>query len=155
MPRYIDAEKLLEKAEEIEWFNEGTGYYDLINIVHKYDVETAPTADVVPESEVERLRAICNSYALQYGTVRDQQKVIDEAKREIAREIFEEISKASVDWGCYCVTLSKGAFLAEDVNRTLTELKKKYTEERPMKKNNNRWKALWMKIRGRATDGKE
>ena len=92
-------------------------------------IQNAPAADVVPESEVERLKSICNSYALQYGTVRDQQKVIDEAKREVAREIFEEISKASVDWGCYCVTLSKGAFLAEDVNRTLTELKKKYTEE--------------------------
>ena len=120
-------------------------------------LEEAPIADVVPksevdgwrevaetnmfvilnmqdeltnaEAEVERLEQILNSYALQYGTVRDQQKVIDEAKREVAREIFEEISKASVDWGCYCVTLSKGAFLAEDVNRTLTELKKKYTEE--------------------------
>ena len=54
MARYIDADKLLEKAEEIEWFNDGTGYYDLINIVHKYDVETAPTADVVPRAEVAR-----------------------------------------------------------------------------------------------------
>ena len=49
---------------------------------------------------------------------------------EVAREIFEEISKASVNWGCYCITTSKAGFLTEDVNRTLTELKYKYTEER-------------------------
>ena len=47
---------------------------------------------------------------------------------EVAEEIFEEISKASVNWGCYCITTSKAGFLTEDVNRTLTELKKKYTE---------------------------
>ena len=49
-------------------------------------------------------------------------------KTDVAREIFGEISKASVEWGCYCITTSKTGFLTEDVNRTLTELKKKYTE---------------------------
>lgn len=47
----------------------------------------------------------------------------------VAREIFEEISKASVNWGCYCITTSKAGFLTSDVNRTLAELKKKYTVE--------------------------
>ena len=47
---------------------------------------------------------------------------------EVAREIFEEISKASIGWGCYCITTSKAGFLTSDVNRTLAELKKKYTE---------------------------
>ena len=41
--------------------------------------------------EVERLTNILNSYALQYGTVTDQQKVIDEAEKEFARKLFEEI----------------------------------------------------------------
>lgn len=59
-----------------------------------------PKADVVPKSEVEeaekeidRLKEILTNYALQYGTVKTQQKVIAEAKQEVAREIFEEIRK--------------------------------------------------------------
>lgn len=47
----------------------------------------------------------------------------------LAEEIFAEISKASVGWGCYCITTSKSGFLTDDVNRTLAELKKKYTED--------------------------
>lgn len=141
MPRYTDIDQLIDKVEETTWYHinkngelvMGANSETDIPLYKHSDITRvlaeAPVIDVVPESEVERLKSICNSYALQYGTVRDQQKVIDEAKREVAMEIFEEISKASVDWGCYCVTLSKGAFLAEDVNRTLTELKKKYTEE--------------------------
>lgn len=61
-------------------------------------IENAPTEDVVPRSEVEeadkeiaRLKEILTNYALQYGTVKTQQKVINQAKQEIAREIFEEI----------------------------------------------------------------
>jgi tRNA G26 N,N-dimethylase Trm1 len=45
----------------------------------------APTADVVPkseveklESEIERLKHILNCYALQYGTVKDQQDVTEQ-----------------------------------------------------------------------------
>lgn len=82
----------------------------------------APTADVVPkseveklEAEVERLTAILNSYALQYGTVADKQKVIDKVKAEVAREIFEEIREV--------ITLV-GYFDWED----LCELKREYTE---------------------------
>ena len=48
-------------------------------------VEEAPAADVAPKSEVERLERILNSYALQYGTVVDQQNVIEKAKTEVAR----------------------------------------------------------------------
>lgn len=45
-----------------------------------------------------------------------------------ASDIFEEISKASVNWSCYNMTASKTVFLTEEVNRTLARLKKKYTE---------------------------
>lgn len=41
------------------------------------------------EGEVERLKRILNSYALQYGTATDQQDVIDKAKGEIASEIID------------------------------------------------------------------
>ena len=56
------------------------------------------TADVAPrcevealEKEIDRLKKILDYYALQYGTVKSQQQVIDRAKSEVAREIFEEI----------------------------------------------------------------
>lgn len=76
------------------------------------------------QAEIERLERICHSYALQYGTVTDQQKVIDKAKAEVAREIFEEIeSKLLVapnieDFDGYV------RMLLDD----FCELKKKYTE---------------------------
>lgn len=128
MARYIDADELLEKAEEIEWFNEGTGYYDLINIVHKYDVETAPTADVVQKSEVEKQKL--EIWRLQ-GEVERLEKEVDrlsqvvlyhdsvtemkvcEAKEELAREIFEDFTKHKV-----CTN--------EEDYRVFAELKKKY-----------------------------
>lgn len=47
MSRYIDADKLKEKIEEIEWWNDSTGFYDHIDIVHAYDIDDTPTADVV------------------------------------------------------------------------------------------------------------
>ena len=75
------------------------------------------TSDVAPRAEVERLERILNSYALQYGTVRDKQKVIDEAKSEVASEIFEEIDRMCID--------TFGNFN----HRVFAELKKKYTEE--------------------------
>ena len=86
--------------------------------------EYISSADVVPDSEVERLKRILNSYTLQYGTVRDQQKVIDEAKREVAREIFEEIETKLKP-----VTMI--SFFGEpvyDSSVILAEIKKKYLE---------------------------
>ncbi|MBO5969302.1 MAG: hypothetical protein J6S14_12480 [Clostridia bacterium] len=93
------------------------------------------------EAEVERLERILNSYALQYGTVTDQQKVIDEAKVKVAIKIFAEIANKlrgdindiieSVDRitdpdaidGQYEEIGTKSALLYD-----LAELKKKYTE---------------------------
>ena len=82
-----------------------------------------PIADVVPKSEVDRLTNILDSYALQYGTVMDKHIVIEKARQEVAREIFEEIEK-----------LSNVYQFPKDAHRVLdesdyAELKKKYTEE--------------------------
>lgn len=85
-------------------------------------VRDAPTADVVPKSEVERLERILNSYALQYGTAKDQQAVIDKAKSEVAREIFEEIEKELDTFdGSWANTVIATQYL-------IAELKKKYKE---------------------------
>ena len=78
------------------------------------------TADVVPKSEVERLKHILNCYALQYGTVVDQQRVIDEAKAEVAREIFAEIERETKNHGIAYT------------QRKIAELKKKYTEDKQL-----------------------
>ena len=48
---------------------------------------------------------------------------------DVAEEIFAEISKASADWGCYCISAFKWGYVTSDVNRTLAELKKKYIGE--------------------------
>jgi signal recognition particle GTPase len=114
MPRYIDAELL-----DPEDFENCTPYQA------REIIEDIPTADVVPKSEVERLEQILNSYALQYGTVKDQQAVIDKAKAEVAREIFEEIEEMLISSSLLldCTMLIDTEMLAE--------LKKKYTEGEP------------------------
>lgn len=110
MARYIDADKLLEKTEEIEWFNESTGYYDLINIVHKYDVETAPTADVAPKSEVAR-------------------EIFDEAIRTVYSKTDMKIYN-TIDGKPLGDGVAYGKQIAMyDVITLLAELKKKYTED--------------------------
>lgn len=43
------------------------------------------------QSEIERLTRICDSYAFQYGTVRDQLPIIQRIGVDAAKEIFEAI----------------------------------------------------------------
>lgn len=134
MPRYTDMDLLIDKVEETNWYHINKNGELVMGANSETDIPLykhsdivrvlaeAPVADVVPESEVKRLKTICNSYALQYGTVRDQQKVIDEAKREVAREIFEEIEReAMISRACAKRGITYSASIAE--------LKKKYTEE--------------------------
>lgn len=93
------------------------------------------TADVVPKSEVERLEHILNSYALQYGTVTEQQEVIDKTKEEVAWEIFAEIDNILYRFaypsltaiGTINVINAEGYHLR---TRDYAELKKKYTENK-------------------------
>lgn len=96
-------------------------------------IESHPTADVAPKSELEqaereikRLKSILNYYALEYGTVMDRQKVIDEAKRETAAEVIDEFAKIATkhvkDKDLYLVAFKNAIAQAE------AELKKKYME---------------------------
>ena len=94
------------------------------------------------KTEIERLERICNSYAMQYGTVTDRQKVIDEAKAEVAREIFAEIEKTLSQWinRYYSITVSTFDLIEEPLKAMgsesalrafrdyVAELKKKHTE---------------------------
>ena len=48
--------------------------------------------------------------------------------KDYARDAFDEISKASADWGCYCISAFKWGYVTSDVSKTLTRLRKKYVE---------------------------
>jgi hypothetical protein len=50
--------------------------------------------------------------------------------KKAAEDIFEDIGKATGEWGCYFITSSKMGYVTSDVHRTLTELKRKYKEEK-------------------------
>lgn len=120
--------------------------------------EYLPTYDVVPKSEYdavvsavdnstkeflklhdkyqeqmaenERLTYLLHCYALQYGTVTDQQKVIDKAKAEVLEEFEERI--ATHAFTSKSEDYSDGAFdTIAWVDTKLTELKKKYQEGEP------------------------
>ena len=123
MARYIDADALMEKIRRCEFDITGRGIvYDAGEV--QSIINFMPATDVAPKSDVERLESICHSYALQYGTVTDQQKVIDKAKAEVAREIFEELDEFIVTRVCYVYGQ------AYDISDKYVELKKKYTEEK-------------------------
>ena len=86
-----------------------------------YAIRELPTADVVPKSEVERLtveldamRGAANSYKMHY----------EKARREVAREIFEEIEKLTYRY------LNDADYSGGDMIYDIAELKKKRTEEK-------------------------
>ena len=159
MARYIDADKTIELLKSLgsrDYRREKGTICDAIKML-QYP-EYTPTADVAPKSEVEklhevifkkedlmqkiarernqysdevdRLQQIIHSYALQYGTVTDQQAVIDKAKAEVATEIFEEIAEKLEGLFDFfrqddCIRESSAIILAIS---EIAELKKKYTE---------------------------
>lgn len=136
MPRYIDADKVMEEINRIGGHN--LCEWDTLGV--KALICRQDTLDVVPREEVDRLNHILNSYALQYGTVKDQHAAIDRIKAETAREIFEEIEKkiSSMEYNTNTARKTvKVEELKEQVNWVLhgvipdmiVELKKKYTED--------------------------
>lgn len=136
MPRYTDIDLLIDKVEETNWYHINKNGELVVGANSETDIPLyklsdilrilaeAPVIDVVPESEVERLKSICNSYALQYGTVRDQQKVIDEAKQEAAAKIFEEIAEITT----LTHEFNSTKIYAKIDFEKLKELRKKFTE---------------------------
>ena len=115
--RYIDAEALtdhmLERYDELcekhgDYDHYTTGYGDAIDAI-----ENAPTADVVPKSEVDLYRKQVDELEDELASTYDK---LETAKAKVAREIFEEIDKNFI-----IITL----YIS---NITFAELKKKYTE---------------------------
>ena len=97
MPRYIDADRfeVVTSQRHSEDFIDGMDY--ILDLIDK-----APTEDVVPRSEMEKLQDVIfmkedltqkiaeerNQYAIEVKALKDE---LDQAKQEVAREIFEEI----------------------------------------------------------------
>ena len=117
MARYIDADKVMEKISHITVTVMGgrscekTIFGKALNSYREEvlkRIEDAPTADVVPKSEVKRVY-----YNLQ--AVLEERA---ETKQEIAREIFEELARKS--------TYVFPTMLYTIAKRDVDELKKKY-----------------------------
>ncbi len=144
MPRYIDADKL-NKKKKYQFQTRGMPFPKSEWFIKADDLFDAPTADVVPKSEVEnqkleiwrlkgeveRLEKENEKLTINMNAYGLAAKRIAEQKSEVVREIFEEIEKFlssnqsgefrgdSIEWFDYF-----DLHLAEDI----AELKKKYTE---------------------------
>jgi hypothetical protein len=132
MSRYIDADALIE-ALQADFDREGAKADDmamrgLADVSVKYShgqfcflnaieqVKITPTADVVPKSEVE---------ATVEKLMSATDKVICEAKAEVAREIFGEIESMIIR---YTFEDGYGEYISTGLKDEFDELKKKYTE---------------------------
>lgn len=142
MAEYIDRKALLELInEDCKYQNPTNEYTRGCNEVCDWAIKTIknmPATDVVPKSEVDNWYQLYHSIKeeLKQEKIyhRETEKLCDryciesqQAKKQVTREIFEEISKASADWGCYCISSTKWGYVTHDVSRTLAKLKKKYT----------------------------
>jgi uncharacterized protein YehS (DUF1456 family) len=83
------------KAKMVEMHNNGATYEQIgkafnLSRQRAFQIVKKQTYTVSP-AEVERLERTPNSYALQCGTVKDQQEIIDEVKSEVAKEILADI----------------------------------------------------------------
>lgn len=91
MARYIDADRLIERLKASPIFQDfNTDGYFIRDMVIDL-VECQQITDVVPRAEGERLQHILDSYALQYGTVKDQQSVIVKVKSEMLSEFLRMV----------------------------------------------------------------
>ena len=85
--RYIDADALIKKIYPM---GIGDGKYTINAKAVKLAIDNAPTADVVPKSEVakEFTCFVGDPHKVDHCPYLDE---IEKAKTEVAREIFEEV----------------------------------------------------------------
>ena len=117
----------IEKEPIIEFITKGLNNpdkteafgYDAIEILT--EIEYAPTADVVPKSEVEELKADLEVWKQNRFNIFQMLELYKMTEQEVASEIFAEIDRAvenaELEWGTIC-----------GVKLCIAELKKKYTE---------------------------
>ena len=137
MARYIDLDdkKFPKRYDDLGDF--ARGWNACLGTIYKL-----PTADVAPKSEVERLtveldamRGAANTYKMHYENARKEiERLKDyntgvafnhyfDGRKEVAREIFEEIDELIFQHG-------RGDLADKYFYLAMDELKKKYTEEK-------------------------
>ena len=127
MARYIDVD-ILRKNEIARCHcvpcvgSNDNNYKDLDEVLND-----CPTADVVSKSELDELKSAIKAleraldfYTMQYGTARDRSILLENAKRDVAVEICNEIEK---HWSY----LGQPGW-AENLKATVDEIKRKYME---------------------------
>lgn len=128
MAEYIDREALLELINEDCKYKKPTNEYTRgCNDVCEWairTIENMPTADVVPKSEVEELKAIIADHK---ASEERWEELYSNTKSEVAREIFEEIEKIlAKNIGCNSNTIA--FYKVDKVDDAIAELEKKYTD---------------------------
>ena len=146
MARYIDADALLENLKK--QYGEELGWQCTVNMSDVgMMIEDAAIADVVPKSEVEELNRECESLGKTVNEaselIRKLKGKVEEAKIEVARELFEEMYKKCAskiqphirpifknddDFDAGFRNGKTDALI--EVLMLIAELKKKYTEEK-------------------------
>lgn len=90
MARYIDADKLVAWCMRTYQAQSDVAGKASVN-VFLTAVDSCPTEDVVPRSEVEELKAIIADHKASEERL---EELYSNAKAELAREIFEDVKKA-------------------------------------------------------------
>ena len=121
MARYIDAELLMQKLSRMIDFCEKHKVSGLNALFQVGDaIMDCPTADVVPNSEVDKIE---NAYNRAIRKVnKNAITAIQKAKQEFAREIFEEIGQIKKEY-------ASGDIDGNELYVRLYLLEKKYTED--------------------------
>ena len=122
MPRYIDADKLIETYDRLakdEW-NKKTSPPSWAEAFESIiaDIDDQPTADLVPKSEIERLQAEKDALIKDYA----------ECMKDYATEIFAEIDNIINDYKLSERNLQLIQHGEPSIDQRYAELKKKYTE---------------------------
>jgi hypothetical protein len=125
MPRYIDADHI-DYTVTMVGRDEYAGHRA---VAFESDIDAMPTADVVPRAEVDSLHHLLKDAWKRIEELDELCGELQNAKAEVAKEIFAEIDKV-YDECIYINPLTNiGSLQVIKFEQMLAELKKKYTEE--------------------------
>lgn len=133
MARYIDADKLIEHILTLRVVTDNMYGMGITRGIERAEtaIQMQPTADVIPKSEADTwyqlYHSIKEELKLEKMYHRETENLCDryciesqQAKKQVAREIFEEINKI--------ITPENHPIAFDRLKVEFSELKKKYTE---------------------------
>ena len=148
MARYIEADRLCQGLKDMARVQDPYKQSTILGVVST--IENFPTADVVPSEQVDNLEYTLagvmhsvdkwlegdelNQHEVnRAATMREKTlRIVENARSEVAKEIFKEIAVAFASHYCSC--LPSGAnehyeYYEGDLADAIAELKKKYINE--------------------------